>query len=110
MTEKAELEMNMKKEILIAIAGLVLLTFAFALQFQALSRSSPLALLVIEVVGLLLSVRFRLAGGALLLFGGLALAVHPLLFSSSYWLLPGASLVAFAGFSILIKWWQQNGG
>lgn len=110
MTGKAEWPMNMKREIITAIAGLALLAFAFALQFQALRQSSPLALMVIVLAGLLLCVRFRLAGGALLFFGGLALAVHPLLFSSSYWLLPGAALVAFAGFSILIKWWKQKGG
>lgn len=99
----------MNKEMIIALTGTVLLLLAFALQFEAIKESSPLVLLIIISAGLLTSFRYKLVGGSLLCFSGIALFVHPLMFSSSYWLLPGAFLVGIAGLLILINWWRQNG-
>ena len=98
----------MKKEMIIAIAGILMLALIFVFQPEILEHSSPLALLIIAAAGVLLSLKFKLPGGIFLFFGGLALAVHPLLFSSSYWLIPGGALTGFAGFLVLINWWRQN--
>lgn len=99
---------EMKKETIIALAGSLLLVIAYITQFNTISGSSPLVLLVIAGAGLLLSLKYKLAGNTLLLFSGLALAVHPFLFSSSYWLLPGAVLVGYTGFAGLISWWKND--
>ena len=100
---------QIKKEMVIATLGIVMLTAGFIFQSGVLLHSSPLALLFIVVAGFLLSLRFKLPGGTFLFFGGLALAVHPLMFSSSLWLIPGGVVTGFAGFLILINWWRQNG-
>jgi hypothetical protein len=99
----------MKKEIIIATAGTTLLLIVFAFKFDDLKTSSPLALILIASVGLLASARFKLVGGTLLTFSGIALIVHPFLFSSSFWLLPGSLLISIAGIILLINWWRQNG-
>lgn len=103
-----EIKPNMKKEISIALAGVIMLVAVFIFQPEIMQHSSPIVLLLIVIAGLLLSLRFKLPGGTFLFFGGLALAVHPLLFSSSYWLLPGGALAGLSGFLILINWWKQN--
>ena len=103
-----EIKEKMKKEITIALAGIIMLVAVFVLQPEVLQHSSPLVLLLLVITGLLLSLKFKLPGGTLLFFGGLALAVHPLLFSSSYWLLPGGALTGLSGFLILVNWWRQN--
>lgn len=104
----AETKQNIKKEITIAWAGTIMLVLVFVFQSEIMQHSSPLVLLLIVIAGLLLSLKFKLPGGTFIFFGGLALAVHPLLFSSSYWLLPGGALTGLAGFLILINWWRQN--
>jgi hypothetical protein len=103
-----ETNKKMKKEILIALAGSVLLLAVYITQFKTISGSSPLVLLILAGAGLLLSLKYKLLGNALLLFSGLALVVHPFLFSSSYWLLPGAALVGYTGFVGLINWWKKD--
>jgi uncharacterized membrane protein YccC len=100
----------MNKEIIIAITGTVLLSLVFAFQFEALRESSPMALFIIVIAGLLTSFRYKLVAGTLLGFSGTALFIHPFMFSSSYWLLPGASLVSIAGLLLLINWWKKNSG
>lgn len=99
---------KMKKETLIALAGSVLLLVVYITQFNTISGSSPLVLLILAGAGLLLSLRYKLLGNTLLLFTGLALAVHPFLFTSSYWLLPGAGLIGYTGFTGLINWWKND--
>ena len=99
----------MKKETVIAYTGTVLLAIAFMFKNEIAKDSSPFALFIFSIVGLLAAGKYRLAGGTLLFFSGLALAVHPFLFTSSLWLLPGAVLVSTAGFIFLINWWKQNG-
>lgn len=99
---------KMKKETLIALAGSLLLVIVYVTQFNTISGSSPLVLLVIAGAGLLLSLKYKLVGNALLLFSGLALAVHPFLFSSSYWLIPGAGLIGYTGFTGLVNWWKND--
>lgn len=96
----------MKKELIIGVAGFMLLLLAFT--FDDLQQSSPLALVILTAGGLLFSIRYRMLGSALLCFSGLALAVHPLMFSSSCWLLPGALLTGYTGFTGLINWWQND--
>ena len=103
-----EMKYELKKESYIAASGIVMLAIVFIFQSEVLRQSSPLALLIIAVAGFLLSIKFKLIGGILLFFGGFALAVHPLLFTSSYWLLPGGALTGFAGIIVLIKWWKGN--
>jgi hypothetical protein len=85
-----------------------MLAAVFIFQRGVLQHSSPLALLIIVTAGWLLSLKFKLVGSIFLFFGGLALAVHPLMFSSSYWLIPGGALIGFAGFLIFINWWRKN--
>jgi hypothetical protein len=99
----------MKKEMIIATSGIVLLYVVFAIQYDMLKESSPLALLIIAVAGLLASFRYKLVGGSLLTFSGIALVVHPFMFTSTFWLLPGALLTGIAGLILLINWWRQNG-
>ena len=99
---------DIKNESIIAALGLVMLVAVFVFKFEILSKSSPLALLIIASIGFLLSLKFELPGGIFLFFGGLALAVHPLLFTSSLWLIPGGAATGFAGFLTLINWWRQN--
>ena len=100
---------DMKKETVIAYAGAVLLALAFVFKNEMVKDSSPLALFILAVAGLLLSGKYRLDGGTLLFFSGLALAVHPFKFSSSLLLVPGAILVSLAGFIYLINWWKESG-
>ena len=109
MPDVTKFEMNIKKETLLSAAGVVWMLAVFAVQWELLQATSPLALLIICAAGFLFSFRYKLAGGILLFFGGLALAVHPFMFTSSYWLVPGAVLTGLAGFILLIAWWQQNG-
>jgi hypothetical protein len=99
----------MKKEIIMAFAGTALLAIAFVFHNDTVKESSPAALFIITIAGLLTSFRYHLVGGTLLFFSGLALAVHPFQFSSSFWLMPGAILVSLAGFIYLVNWWKQNG-
>ena len=98
----------LKNETIFATLGMIMLATVFIFRSEIVLHSSPLALLIIAAFGFLLSLKFELAGGIFLFFGGLALAVHPLLFSSSLWLIPGGAVTGFAGFLTLIKWWKQN--
>ena len=98
----------MKRETIIALAGSVLLATVYILQFNTISVSSPLVLMIVAAAGLLLSLKYQLLGNTLLFFAGLALAVHPFMFSSSYWLLPGAALIGYTGFSGLMNWWKND--
>ena len=98
----------MNKETLLALTGTILLLLVFTFRFESMKESSPLALLLIVSIGLLSSFKFKLAGGSMLCFGGLALLIHPLIFSSAYWLIPGAALVGIGGILILFNWWKQN--
>lgn len=108
MNFKTANSITMMKETSIALTGTVLLLVAFAFQYNLMKESPPLALFIIVSIGLLTSFRYKLLSGTLLCFSGLALIVHPFLFSSSYWLLPGASLIGLAGLMILINWWNQK--
>ena len=99
---------DMKKETFIAAAGSVMLLAAYLAAFDSIKTSSPLVLLIITGVGLIVSLRFELIGYALLLCCGLALVVHPFLFSSTYWLLPGATLIGYTGHTGLISWWKND--
>jgi hypothetical protein len=96
----------MKKEILIATTGTALLLIVLIFQFDGFK---PIELIFIASIGLLAATKFKLVGGTLLTFSGIALVVHTFMFSSSFWLLPGALLVSIAGIMILINWWKQNG-
>jgi hypothetical protein len=77
--------------------------------YYQLSGSSPMALIIIGITGWLLFYRFYLAGSLLLFCAGASLVVHPFLFTSVYWHIPGGLLMAGAGLSGFIKWWKQNG-
>ena len=99
----------MKKETVMAYAGAVLLAIAFIFKNEIAKDSSPFALFILSIVGLLAAGKYHLAGGTLLFFCGFALAVHPFMFTSSLWLLPGAVLVSLAGFIYLINWWKEKG-
>ena len=99
---------QIKKEMIIAALGIVMLTAGFIFESGILLHSSPLALLFIVVAGFLLSLRFKLPGGIFLLFGGLALVVHPLMFVSTLWLIPGGAVTGLSGSLVLINWWRQN--
>ena len=103
-----ETKYKMKKEIIVALAGVLLLTAVFIFLPGEMRSSSPFALFLIVVAGFLLALKFELPGGIFLFFGGAALAVHPLLFTSSYWLLPGGVVTAFSGSIIFLKWWEQG--
>lgn len=103
-----ETKQKMKKQLIISLAGILLLITVFIFQADASENSFPLPLLLFAVAGLLLSLKFKLPGGIFLFFGGMSLAVYPLLFSSSYWLLPGGILTGYAGLMILIYWWQKK--
>ena len=94
---------------LIAIAGTALLLIVFAFQSDEIINFSSWELIFISLVGLLVATKFKLVGGGLLTFSGTALVVHTLMFTSTYWLLPGALLTGIAGLIILINWWRQNG-
>ena len=98
----------MNKEIIIALTGTILLCIAFAFRFEMMKESSPITLLISISVGLLASFRYKLIGGSLLSFSGIALCVYPFMFSSSYWLIPGAALAGIGGILILFNWWKQN--
>jgi hypothetical protein len=100
--------MKIINQIIIALAGILMLTAVFIFKSDVFGGSSPLILLGLVITGLLLCFRFKLPGGIFLFFGGMSLAVYPLLFSSSYFLLPGGILTGFSGLMILINWWQQN--
>jgi len=99
---------QIKKEMIVAAVGIVILTAGFIFQYATLLHSPHLSLLFIVAVGFLLSLKFKLPGGIFLFFGGLALAVHPLMFTSSLWLIPGGAVTGFAGFLTLINWWRQS--
>lgn len=96
----------MKKESIIGIIGIMLILLAFVLDNT--QESSPLALLIIAIAGLLLSFKYKLSGSSLLCFSGLAMTVHILLFSSSFWILPGALIILYAGSIGLINWWGND--
>ncbi|MBS1919140.1 MAG: hypothetical protein JST17_02695 [Bacteroidetes bacterium] len=98
----------MKNPFIVAVAGIIMLACVFIFQAAELGKSSPQILLIFAVAGLLLSFKFKLTGGILLFFGGTSLAVYPLLFFSSYWLLPGGILTGYSGLMILINWWNQK--
>jgi hypothetical protein len=99
----------MKKETVLAYTGLVLLSIALIAKNEIAGDTSPLALFLILIAGLLASLKYPLVGGTLMFFSGLAIAVYPALFSSSLWLVPGAVFVSLAGFIYLINWWKQKG-
>ena len=99
---------KMKKEIFFALCGILLLAALFIFYPEEMYRSSPLALFLIVLVGFLLAFNFKLTGGVSLFFGGFALALYPLLFSSSYLLLPGGIVTALSGSLIILKWWKQE--
>lgn len=104
-----ESNQEMKKEIITAISGVLMITAVFIFQPDIIRHSSPLALFVITIVGLIfLFLKFKLPGSIFLLFGGLALVVHPLMFSLTFWVLPGGVVTGFAGAETLIKWWRQD--
>src|SRR5574338_461668 len=100
-----EIKNKIKIQIIIALAGILMLAAVLIFRSDAFGNSSPLVLLLLVIAGLLLSFKYKLPGGIFLFFGGLSLAVYPLLFSSSYWLLPGGILTGYAGLMILINWW-----
>ena len=104
----AETKEMIKKETALAFTGIIMVIIACTVKYEAIRESSPLGLLVFAIAGVLLTIKFRLVGYALLLFSGLALAVHPFLFKSTYWLIPGATLIGYVGFSELIKWWNRD--
>ena len=108
MHQETKFKISIKKETLLSAAGIVWLLVVFIFQWNQLQAYSPFALLVITLSGFVISFKFKLAGGILILFGGLALAVHPFMFSSSLWLLPGAVSAGLGGFIQLVNWWQQN--
>lgn len=101
----------MKRETIIAAIGIVFSLLVYILLRHEFTSSSPLILVIINVAGFLLSAVSRLAGGVVLSVGGLALVVHPFLFESSYWLIPGGVLLSAAGLIMLIRWWytEPNG-
>ncbi len=103
-----ETRQKMKKQIIIALTGTLMLAAVFIFQAEALGKSSPLVLLIFVIAGFLLSLKFKLPGGIFLFFGGMSLAVYPLLFSSSYWLLPGGILAGYSGLMIVINWWRES--
>ena len=103
-----EIKRMIKKETILAFTGIFLVIIACTVQYEAIKESSPLGLLVIAIAGVLLTIKFRLVGYTLLLFSGLSLAVHPFLFKSTYWLIPGAALIGYVCFSELIKWWNRD--
>jgi hypothetical protein len=98
----------MKKENILAITGTGMLLAAYFLNREPLQESSPLALLILLLAGMMALIRFPLIAGTLLFFSGMALIVHSLMFSFIYWLLPGAFLVCIAGLLRCINWWKQN--
>jgi hypothetical protein len=99
----------MKTEKIITATGVLLSVLVYFIFNQQLISSSPLPLILMGIMGWLLILWFYLAGSLLLFSAGAALVVHPLIFSSVYWLIPGGLLMAYAGFSGFIKWWKQNG-
>ncbi len=108
MNSAIETKNKMKRQTIIALAGILILAGAFIFQNGSFESSSPVVLLILATSGLLLSLKFKLPGGIFLFFGGLSLAVYPLLFYSSYWLLPGGILSGYSGLMVLINWWQQS--
>ena len=98
----------MNKYNIIAFVGVALSIIVYAKLYDELKGSSPLGIVAIAIAGILLSIKFRLAGDSLLLFSGLALIVHPLLFPSTYWLILCGILIGYSGFSGLIKWWKKD--
>jgi hypothetical protein len=103
-----ETEKKMKKQLIIALTGILMLIAVFVFRVEAFVSSSPAALLILVIGGLILSFKFKLTGGIFLFFGGMSLAVYPLLFPSSYWFLPGGVITGLAGLMILINWWQES--
>ena len=59
---------GMKKETVMAYAGAVLLAIAFIFTNKIIKDSSPFALFIFSIVGLLAAGKYRLLGGALLFF------------------------------------------
>jgi len=99
----------MNKETLLAFTGTVLLLLAFTFRFESMNESSPLVLIIMVSIGLLISFKNKLTGGSLLCFAGFALVVHPFLFTSTYWLIPGGLMAGISGIFFLTAWWKQNG-
>jgi hypothetical protein len=95
---------DMKKEQIITIAGVAALMVAYLLPLP----QAPVVLPLLAIAGALLSWRYPLAGGVLQFSGGAALVVHPLLFYSSPWLIPGGALLAIAGVLQLVRWWMKE--
>jgi hypothetical protein len=103
-----EIKKKMKNQVIVALAGILMLAAVFIFQYDILENSSPVVLLILVVSGFVVSLKYKLPGGIFLFSGGMSLAVYPLLFSSSYWLLPGGILTGYSGLMMLIHWWQQN--
>jgi hypothetical protein len=97
----------MKKETFFTVAGLLLLFLPFIFQTKE-QPAFPWILLLLALTGFLLSFLSGALGKLLQLFSGLSLMVHPLLYSSSRWLLPGAILLTVSGLLFLLNWWRQN--
>lgn len=98
----------MSKYNIIAFTGVGLAITVYLIFYDQLKESSPLGIVAIAIAGILLTIKFRLAGDSLLLFSGLALTVHPFLFPSTYWLIPCGMLISYSGFAGLIKWWNKD--
>jgi hypothetical protein len=92
-----------------AIVGLSCLLAVYLLEKELQQEKSPLVLMLIAAAGLLMLFITRLGGAALVFFSGAALAIYPFMFPATHWLIPGALLVGYTGFTELIRWWKQNG-
>lgn len=106
MIIKSVYNKNIKKENILAIAGIALLIHVFILNYELLQQAS--GLMIIVSAGFLAKLKFRMIGGVSLLLAGLALLVYPFLYLPVYMLIPGTSFSAFAGLFVLINWWYNN--
>lgn len=109
MPPATKFNISIKRETLIGLTGIVWLLAVFIFQREQLRNSSPLALLIITWGGLIISFKYKLAGGMFLFFGGLALAAHSFMLSTTFWLVTGAAIAGLAGFITFINWWKQKG-
>lgn len=98
----------MKREETIAAAGLIVSAVIYFIYREEFNSSSPLMLMLICLAGFLLSFRFRLAGAVFLFIGGLSLIVHPYMFHTTQWMIPGGILITWAGLGLFIKWWNTS--
>ena len=103
-----EYNFTMKKDTLIAGTGILFSASIFLLFRDELKDTSPLMLILISASGFLFSFRYLLAASVILFLTGLSLVVHPFLFDTTKWFLPGGVLISFAGLSMFIKWWKSS--